>query len=179
MDPRTLNVRQFCSQHQRMDGDWPMTTLSRLNEGLFAEPAASQLVQWSLQGSQVSSQTGASELWLHLLARTSVTLQCQRCLQAMEQPLLVDRKFRFVNTEEEAERLDELAEEDVLVLSPKLDAVELLEDELILAMPLVPRHEPVCPNPLPLPVDELESEEPPPHPFAALAALRGGRGPVN
>jgi uncharacterized protein len=179
MDPRTLNVRQFCSQQQHLEGDWPMTTLNRLKAGLFAEPEASQQVQWSLQGNQVPGPAGAPELWLHLLARASVTLQCQRCLQAMDQPLLVDRKFRFVHSEEEAERLDELSEEDVLVLSPKLDAVELLEDELILALPLVPRHEPVCPNPLPLSVDELDLEEPAPNPFAALAALRGGRGPVN
>ena len=88
--------------------------------------------------------------------------------------MLSDRKFRFVRSEEEAERLDEMSEVDVLVLSPKLDGLELLEDELILALPLVPRHEPVCPNPLPLPVDELELEEPAPNPFAALAALRGG-----
>lgn len=174
MDLRALNVRQFCSQQQRMAGEWPLTSLRRLSEGLFAEPASTDQVEWSLQGSQLPSPAGEPELWLHLLAKTSVMLQCQRCLQAMEQPLVADRKFRFVRTEEEAERLDEMSEEDVLVLSPKLDGLELLEDELILALPLVPRHEPACPNPLPLPVDELDLEEPAPNPFAALAALRGG-----
>lgn len=176
MDPRVLNVRPFCTQQQRQAGDWPTLSLSRLSEGLFAEPAATQMVQWSLQGNQVPSAAGEPELWLHLLAQTSVTMQCQRCLQAMDQPLQVDRRFRFVRTEEEAERLDEVSEEDVLVLSPKLDAIELLEDELILVLPLVPRHEPACPNPLPLPADEPDLEAAAPNPFAALAALRGGSG---
>lgn len=179
MDLQALNVRQFCSQQQRMAGEWPLASLGRLSEGLFAEPSTTDQVQWSLQGSQLSSPAGEPELWLHLLAKTSVTLQCQRCLQAMAQPLMADRKFRFVRTEEEAERLDEWSEEDVLVLSAKLDGLELLEDELILALPLVPRHEPVCPNPLPLPVDELDLEESAPNPFAALAALRGGPGKAN
>ena len=176
MDPRALNVRQFCSQQQQWAGEWPTLSLSRLSEGLFAEPAPNQTVQWSLQGLLVPSPAGEPELWLHLQAQTSVTLQCQRCLQAMDQPLQVDRRFRFVRTEAEAERLDEVSEEDVLVLSPKIDAMELLEDELILVLPLVPRHESVCPNPLPLPSDELDLEEPAPNPFAALAALRSGRG---
>ena len=179
MDPRALNVRQFCSQQQHLASEWSTLSLSRLGEGLFAEPAPTQRVQWSLQGQLVPSPAGEPELWLHLLAQVSVTLQCQRCLQAMDQPLRVDRRFRFVRTEAEAERLDEVSEDDVLVLSPKIDAMELLEDELILVLPLVPRHEPACPNPLPLPADELDPEEPAPNPFAALAALRGGRSDTN
>ena len=47
---------------------------------------------------------------------------------------------------------------------------ELIEDELLLAMPIVPRHE-VCPEPLVATVDELP-DDPAPNPFAALAALK-------
>ena len=114
-----------------------------------------------------------------LQARASVPLQCQRCLQQVLQDLNVDRRFRFVRSEEEAERLDESSEDDVLVLGPRLDLQELLEDELILALPLVPKHDGPCPAPLPMPLDELEDEAPAPSPFAALAALRTGRGSLN
>ena len=84
--------------------------------------------------------------------------------------------MRFVRSEAEAERLDEVSDDDVLVLLPRLDLHELAEDELILALPLVPRHDDVCPEPLPMPIDDLPSEEPAPNPFAALAALRSARG---
>jgi len=50
-----------------------------------------------------------------------------------------------------------------------------VEDELILELPLVPRHEGVCPEPLPFPGAADAAEEPAverPNPFAALAALR-------
>jgi uncharacterized protein len=106
-------------------------------------------------------------------------LQCQRCLQALQQPLVLERRFRFVASEDEAERLDADSDDDHLVLEPRLDLRSLVEDELILELPLVPRHEGPCPQPLPQP--EPEPAEPPdearPNPFAALAALRKAGDP--
>ena len=58
------------------------------------------------------------------------------------------RSIRFVHGADLAQQLDEESEEDVLALSAALDLRELIEDELILALPLVPRHD-VCPQPLP------------------------------
>jgi len=93
----------------------------------------------------------------------------------MREPLAVERSFRFVRSEAEAEAEDIDSEEDVLVISRALDLRKLVEDELILALPLVPRHA-VCPQPLPLPQEPLpEPEEPAPNPFAALAVLKRGK----
>jgi uncharacterized protein len=49
-----------------------------------------------------------------------------------------------------------------------------VEDELLLALPIVPMHE-RCPMPLPMAADEAPATEETdrPHPFAALAALKG------
>ena len=63
----------------------------------------------------------------------------------------------------------------MLALGPPLDVLELIEDELILALPLVPRHEPHCPVPLAAPEGAVSAAPEEPHPFAALAALRKGR----
>jgi uncharacterized protein len=179
VDPHALNVRAFCGEGQALAGDWPLSAMRRLGDGLFEPAGPEATLAWSAQGSLVPLAAGEPEFWLHLRASASVPLQCQRCLQPVQQDLAVDRRFRFVRTEEEAERLDEVSEDDVLVLGPRLDLQELLEDELILALPIVPRHEGRCPVPLPLPVDDLEEEAPAPNPFAALAALRAGRGGVK
>lgn len=179
VDPRALHVRAFCNDGQSLGGDWPLSTLVRLGDGLFGTAEPSAAVQWSVAGSLVPVAAGEPELWLQLQARASVPLQCQRCLQQVQLDVSVDRRFRFVRSEEEAERLDEISEDDVLVLSPRLDLLDLLEDELILALPLVPKHEGPCPAPLPVPVDDLDNESAAPNPFAALAALRAGRGRVN
>jgi uncharacterized protein len=63
-----------------------------------------------------------------------------------------------------------------------LDLTALVEDELILALPLVPRHE-TCPQPLPGQVATPSAGEPTDvpsatrRPFEALRALRSGRDP--
>jgi uncharacterized protein len=179
VDPRALNVRAFCGEAAALSGEWPLAALSRLTEGLFSAPEAGASVGWSIEGSLRPVAGGEPEVWLHLKAQAKVALQCQRCLQQMQQALSVDRRFLFVRSEEEAERLDESSEDDVMVLSPRLDLQELLEDELILALPLVPKHEGTCPQPLPLPANPPEEGSEAPHPFAALAALRGGRNTLN
>ena len=87
----------------------------------------------------------------------------------------MQRRFLFVGSEAEAEQLDAESDDDHLVLMPRLDLLLLVEDELILELPLVPRHEGVCPEPLPFPDVADAAEEPAdarPNPFAALAALR-------
>lgn len=85
-------------------------------------------------------------------------------------PVTVERSFVFAADEIRAKELDDETEDDVLVLASRLDLAELIEDELILSLPLVPRHD-RCSGPLP--EDATEPAEPVPHPFAALAALKG------
>lgn len=168
-EPRRLDVRALAEAGATAAGELPASELSRLGASTQAADGA-EPVTWSAAGEQRPVAGGPPEIWLHLRAGTRVMLQCQRCLQPLAEALAVDRRFRFVASEEEAERLDEELEDDVLVLSRAFDLVALLEDELILALPLVPRHD-TCPEPLPLPADD-EAESPAEHPFAALAALR-------
>ena len=79
----------------------------------------------------------------HGEAQATLRLICQRCLEPMDQALAVDRPFRFVSSEQVALDEDDQSEEDLLVASQAFDAMALIEDELILALPLVPRH-PEC-----------------------------------
>jgi uncharacterized protein len=69
---------------------------------------------------------------------------------------------------------DETSEEDVLALSRDFNLFELIEDEVLMSLPLVPRHE-VCPVAVKLAVVDPDFEsalEDKPKPFAALAKLR-------
>jgi uncharacterized protein len=103
----------------------------------------------------------------------------------VDEPLRVDRWFHFVETEALAAELDDDSEDDVLVQSSAFDLQELIEDELLLAQPVVPRHE-TCPQPLPLKPDisinaddvaDTATSARPAHPFAALAALKKSGAP--
>lgn len=169
-DPQRLDVRAFADAGARLEGELAPAALPRLADSVLRTDVAPLPVRWSAQGELRPVTGGRPELWLQLRAETTVTQQCQRCLQPMAVPLAVDRRFRFVASEEEAERLDEESEDDVLVESRRFDLPALIEDELILALPLVPRHE-TCPQPLPAATSDA-AEEVAPNPFAALAALR-------
>ncbi len=173
-DPRALDLPGLCRKGVSVSGQAALAAMPRLAAALAAP--ADGAAAWSAQGELRPVTGGTPETWLHLEATARVPLQCQRCLQLLSEAVAVDRRFRFVAGEDEAARLDEESEDDVLVLQPRLNLLELLEDELILALPLVPRHE-VCPQPLPMPADvSVEGpadDEPAPNPFAALAALRG------
>jgi uncharacterized protein len=119
---------------------------------------------WRLTGELRAAKASESQVWLHADGPHQVTLECQRCLQAMTAPLQAERSFLFVHGEDTAADLDADSEDDVLALTRALDARELVEDELLLALPLVPRHD-VCPEPLPVVDDDLpDVEEKPPIP---------------
>ena len=58
--------------------------------------------------------------------------------------LHIEKALRFVHGEDAAAELDADSDDDVLASSRSLDLRALIEDELLLALPLVPRHE-ACP----------------------------------
>jgi len=161
-----------------LEGRWPLRTLPRLSETTAQEaaPADGDEVAWRVQGVSVPVAGGPPESWLHLDASAVIALTCQRCLGPVRVPLEVHRRILFVAGEDAAARLDAEREEDVLALSRALDLRELVEDELLLAAPLVPMHD-ACPEPLRFTDDDRidDGEE---HPFAALAALRRPPRPI-
>jgi uncharacterized protein len=179
-DPLRLDMLRFAEQGAELSGEWPLSELGRLQETCFHDAPTDPVapVRWQAEGEAVARPGGEPQVWLHLQAEAQVWLQCQRCLQPVLQPLQVERAFRFVRDEQQAEAEDPDSEEDLLALQPAFDLRRLVEDELLLALPLVPRHE-VCPQPLPMSAgeeDASEAAEERPNPFAALAALKRGRG---
>ena len=182
-DPLRLDLAAFAAEGATQSGLWPGSTLTRLAESQSA-PHDSALadVDWQAQGERRAVAAGDAEIWLTLQVKTRVWLTCQRCLQPMALPLALDQRLRFVQGETQAEALDAESEDDVLALVRWMDLRELVEDELLLALPLVPRHE-ACPQPLSVgpglesPVAEAPSEGlVKPKPFAVLRALKTGSG---
>ena len=165
----------FAQAEGRLGGEWPLATMPRLLQDalpLCADSPASA-VAWSARGSRKAVTGGEPEIWLHLQAHTALQMSCQRCLQPLTVALEVEPHLRFVRGEEQAEALDEDSEDETCWrCRATLDLQELIEDELILALPLVPRHE-HCPQPLPMSAggDEIASADDGEHAFAALAAL--------
>lgn len=172
-DPTHLPIESFTRAGARIDGTLPLREMERLAE--LAQTEIGQIdVEFAAQGVMRTDAAGCEVIWLSVSAQTFVPLTCQRCLEPFETPVAFDRNFRFVATEAQAQAEDESAEEDLLVISRDFNLLELVEDELLLALPLVPMHL-RCPKDLKLQVADPDFEDsslPQVHPFAALAKLK-------
>lgn len=171
-DPLSLDIAAFAKQSGATSGGWPLQALDRLCEAAHAEarPTASDQIEWQVSGEARERRGGEPQIWLHLGCRTQLQLVCQRCLQPVEEVLQVQRSFQFAADEATAASIDADSEDDVLVLSRAFNLIELIEDELLLALPLVPRHS-TCPQPL-VPPEDAEPFEERPNPFAVLGQLK-------
>ncbi len=171
---RRLDVKAFAEEGAELAGHDALGAHSRLlaeTEGRTPD----SLIDWSARGELRNPRHVHPEVWLHLQAQASLSLICQRCLAPVEVPVRVDRSFRFVSDEETAAALDDQSEEDLLALSAAFDLSELIEDELLMELPVAPRHE-VCPMPVVLAVADpgVEAAEPA-NPFELLRKLKTGK----
>ena len=183
--PTAWDVKTAANQGAVLQGQAPVSAFERLlapNAQLSAEDLGS--VSWTVRAekreavpSEASRVAGASgvQWWVHVQAQAKLEAQCQRCLGPMAQAVAVDQWFRVVADEAQAALEDADSDEDVLGLDKgRLDLQAVLEDELLMAMPLVPMHE-VCPTAVSFvatPVEVDEAVDLAPHPFAVLAQLK-------
>ena len=173
IDPQHLDALAFARDAVCLQGESGLTDWPRLAVEHQGDTMAAGAVVWQLEGRTVAQSGGVDQIWLDLRASVQLPMQCQRCLTPVLETVKAERSFRFVADEATATALDDEAEEDILVISRDFDALTLVEDELILSLPLVPLHE-VCPEAVPMsavdPEFELAAERP--NPFGVLAGLK-------
>ena len=187
--PRKLDIGAFIESSELMTGAAPVADLQRIAAGLAQDIDLATLpaITWSAQGRQIAQRVGGPQLWLDLTAHGDLAWECQRCLHAVTLPVTVERSIRFVKDEAAAADLDANGDDDVLALSRQFDLMELIEDELIMAQPIVPRHD-ECPSDIvklmnsdeevAVPGQPAATEEAQttasgrPNPFAVLASLK-------
>lgn len=187
--PEKLDVKAFIEAGAQLTGELPLADAARLASSASAEADVARMppVSWQATGRTVPQRVGEPELWIDLEAQAHVDMECQRCLHPVREHLEVSRSIRFARDEAEAARLDADSDDDVLAVSRQFHLLELIEDELIMAQPIVPRHD-ACPTDVAaLMQNEAETPVPgaaanpqalaepvaeKPHPFAALAALK-------
>lgn len=106
----------------------------------------------------------------------SIELTCQRCLGYMRVP--VQESFKVIIVTDEAALTQEFEQYEPIIADPgKLDLGWLAEEQALLAMPLVARHEPgECQQQLPKAEDQAaEDEAGTQHPFGNLRDMLRGR----
>ena len=126
---------EFASAGATQQGTWAVAEFPRLRD-LLASDAGE--VTYEIAG----VQDGRGRPSLRLKVRGTLQLRCQRCLEPMAFPVDTDETLVLAATlaEIHAEPASASAP-DRVVAGKEMALRELIEDELILAVPYAPRHE--------------------------------------
>ncbi len=134
--PKSVDPVSFAKQGREFSGKLAIDELPRLRSVLVDNLGfVNYALEFSVKDNRRFVLSG------HLDAE--VTLICQRCLQAMAAPLSVDFNLAVVLNDEQAKALPG-DYEPLLVETGEISLLCVIEDELLLALPLVPKHEELC-----------------------------------
>ncbi|MCW8826058.1 MAG: YceD family protein [Gammaproteobacteria bacterium] len=131
--PVSFDPVRFAKWGRRLEGSIPLSQMSRMTEQVTElRGEVSVALDCSMGEDRVRALRG------HITA--VVPMQCQRCMDEVE--IQVDSQFSLgvVDSEAFAEKLPEEYEPLFIEEGEKLFLKELIEDELILALPIVPMH---------------------------------------
>jgi uncharacterized protein len=163
MSAFVIDAFDFCRSNGHREGVTPVAEMSRLNKDCADH---SGQVAWSVDGT--TSKQGYPQITLSVSG--TVQLVCQRCLTPYAYEMDSSTVLMLGKDDDHADEIEEIiADEsiDVIVGSRNCDIRDLIEDEALLALPQVPKHE-VCPdNQL---LDALKDDKP--SPFAGLKNVK-------
>ena len=129
-----IDSLEFARKSQEIYGTIADSDLPRLHDALFSQAGE---LHYQLSGGLNDERKPR----LRLRVQGNLQLRCQRCLEAMEFKLELDSSFVIVPDEASMPLPEEEPDdEDYLVASARLRVAELIEDEVLLGLPLAPTH---------------------------------------
>jgi uncharacterized protein len=156
-----LDGLAFANDGKAVAGSVAVAALPRLVEGLADDGG-------SLEYQVTGHQDVDGKCWLVLEVSGTLGLVCQRCLKRLAFPVGIQARLLLVPPGQ-AWPDDELAEDgfDAVAAEKDMALLSLIEEEVLLALPIAPMHESCA-----MPVSVVDEHEP--SPFAALAKLKKG-----
>ncbi len=170
-----LNLHELAREQRTERGQLALFHLSRLLPSLLAGHAMVQTnqVDWLVRGYSQAQPGGGVQPMVELEVSSVLPLLCQRCLQPVLQQVQDKARFRLVEQEPGLTQQELEAEDEALCVQEPVDIQAIVEDQMLLALPLVPMHE-VCPQPIVVTGLEAQPMDSPARvsPFAPLASLK-------
>ena len=162
--PETVDFLKQVERNACFEGVWPVSRFERLAEAICnTRGDVSVRLKFGISA-------GTQCLDGHVEAE--LVLRCERCLEAMTRTIASDFRFGLVSSEDEAELLPGEFE-PLLVNSTEVSLADLVEDELLLSLPIVARHEEACSELLQKHTKDEDVQQDTYKPFAALKDLMG------
>lgn len=150
----TLNNIEFASQLKKVEGNFPLSAMERIQGMLLSslvdspqrqallEAISDTQVNYRLQGLPERFYGEQSLPMISLEVDVQLPLICQRCLSPMSQALALT--YEYAIADEPSESLLDDDEVDWLEVDAQMDVAALVEDELIMALPIAPVHDFAC-----------------------------------
>ena len=133
--PATIDPIQLAERGARLTGTLPLKGMSRLAQTALAG-SGDVFIDLAFERGE-----GENALLMHGRLQTRMRVTCQRCLEAMD--LELEAAPWLILLRPDARRVPQEEDEpDTLVVDKPLALSALVEDELLLALPMVPMHEP-------------------------------------
>jgi uncharacterized protein len=164
--PPHVDPRKLADRAATLAGELPLSRLKRLTDPLEDDQGA---VRASFTFGRDEQRTAV----IHSELDVEVKMICQRCLEPVVLPIHSECDYAVVNEGASSQHLPKGY--DVLeVGEDPLDLLALVEDELLLALPIVPLHAPeICQPPVgPDEPEPSEDEVTRSNPFSVLAQLK-------
>ena len=155
MKPILINNLEFAQKNLKISGDLNPKDCVRLLESISQSDLNSASIKYTLKGHAKKMHLPS----LSLQVESKLPVLCQRCLETMQIDLNLE--FEYLISENNPSETEEGDEIDWLELSQHMNLTELIEDELLIAMPIAPLHEANCIK------STMQSGEKP-NPFAVL-----------
>ena len=133
--PVHLNFAQKAKTGFEIQGIWPINKLNRLGESLLTNEGDIEAELRFDRAGPIPFIVG------HITAE--LELKCQRCMQSVKYPIDTHFKIGMVQNEAQLEKLSD-EYEPYLLEEENNHLPDMLEDELLLAMPLVALHDFDC-----------------------------------
>lgn len=108
--------------------------LIRLRDVLFSDEG---MLDYQIKG--CVGLNGGSALKLSI--KGDVNLICQRCLNSLVHEIAIENYLYLAGNNVEFDRLSENNSIDAIMVVPQLDVIDLIEEEIILGLPVSPGHE--------------------------------------
>jgi len=140
-EPSALKRVDFCApQSYQGAGFLPITDMPRLaKEASSIHPGDG--FAWHIKTHFEDSPGSEPHQILEMSLKGCLHLVCQRCLQDCMVDLDEKRRFVLVASEAEADAYPlEDEEQEPLVASQHFNLLETIEDEVLLSLPLIPKH---------------------------------------
>ena len=158
MKPTLINNLDFAKRQAKISSEIDTSTCERLNDFIEDDAQLKKQIHYILIGNNAKFHLPS----LALEINASLPVICQRCLQNMQLDLSL--AYEYVIADAEPGAFDNDDEIDWLETAREMNVNELVEDELLMAMPLGPMHDYACKPPL---QEEVEK----PNPFAVMQKL--------